>query len=27
VIGTQHQPLLVLVVYALNCCVWTPMVP
>jgi len=27
VIGTQHQPLLVLVVYALTCCVWTPMVP
>jgi len=27
VIGTQHQALLVLVVYALTCCVWTPMVP
>ena len=27
VIGTQHQPLLVLLVYALTCCVWTPMVP
>jgi PPP family 3-phenylpropionic acid transporter len=26
-IGTQHQPLLVLVAYALTCCVWTPMVP
>ncbi|MCC8938294.1 MFS transporter [Bradyrhizobium sp. Arg68] len=26
-IGTQHQPLLVLVFYALTCCVWTPMVP
>jgi PPP family 3-phenylpropionic acid transporter len=27
VIGTQHLPLLVLLVYALTCCVWTPMVP
>ncbi|WGR97345.1 MFS transporter [Bradyrhizobium sp. ISRA443] len=27
VIGSQHQPLLVLLVYALTCCVWTPMVP
>ncbi len=27
VIGTQHLPLLVLAVYALTCCVWTPMVP
>ncbi|KWV59535.1 3-phenylpropionic acid transporter [Bradyrhizobium macuxiense] len=27
VIGTQHQPALVLLVYALTCCVWTPMVP
>ncbi|WP_139485178.1 MFS transporter [Bradyrhizobium ivorense] len=26
-IGTQHQPLLVLAFYALTCCVWTPMVP
>jgi MFS transporter, PPP family, 3-phenylpropionic acid transporter len=27
VIGTQQRPLLVLLVYALTCCVWTPMVP
>ncbi|WGS29920.1 MFS transporter [Bradyrhizobium sp. ISRA464] len=27
VIRSQHQPLLVLLVYALTCCVWTPMVP
>ncbi|MFB9265812.1 MFS transporter [Bradyrhizobium erythrophlei] len=27
VIGTQHLPLLVLAIYALTCCVWTPMVP
>ncbi|MBR0874623.1 MFS transporter [Bradyrhizobium tropiciagri] len=26
-VGTQHQPFLVLAVYALTCCVWTPMVP
>ncbi|MBR0696210.1 MFS transporter [Bradyrhizobium lablabi] len=27
VIGTQREPLLVLAVYVLTCCVWTPMVP
>jgi PPP family 3-phenylpropionic acid transporter len=27
IIGTQHQPLLVLLAYALTCCFWTPMVP
>ncbi|MGF6313181.1 PPP family 3-phenylpropionic acid transporter [Bradyrhizobium sp. i1.8.4] len=27
VIGTQHQPFVLLAVYALTCCVWTPMVP
>jgi len=27
VIGSQHQPWLVLLVYALTCCAWTPMVP
>lgn len=26
-IGFQRQPLLVLAVYALTCCVWTPMTP
>ncbi|MCA6126077.1 MFS transporter [Bradyrhizobium sp. WSM 1704] len=26
-VGTQHQPFLVLALYALTCCVWTPMVP
>ena len=26
-VGTQHQPFLVLAAYALTCCVWTPMVP
>ena len=27
VLGTQQQPLLVLLVYAVMCCLWTPMVP
>ena len=27
VIGTQHQPLAVLLIYAVTCCLWTPMVP
>ena len=27
VLGTQQQPLLVLLVYAAMCCLWTPMVP
>ena len=27
VVGTQHQPLLVLLAYAATCCLWTPMVP
>lgn len=26
-LGTQHQPFLVLAAYVLTCCVWTPMVP
>ncbi|NEU97694.1 MFS transporter [Bradyrhizobium uaiense] len=26
-IGAQHQPFLVLAVYALTCCVWTPTIP
>ncbi|MCC8966057.1 MFS transporter [Bradyrhizobium sp. Pear76] len=26
-IGTRHQPFLVLAVYALTCCVWTPTIP
>jgi PPP family 3-phenylpropionic acid transporter len=26
-VGTQHQPLLVFLAYAVTCCVWTPMVP
>jgi MFS transporter, PPP family, 3-phenylpropionic acid transporter len=26
-IGTQHQALAVLAIYAVTCCVWTPMVP
>ena len=26
-IGTQYQPLAVFLVYALMCCLWTPMVP
>ncbi len=27
VIGTQHQALAVLVLYAVTCCLWTPLVP
>jgi MFS transporter, PPP family, 3-phenylpropionic acid transporter len=27
ILGTQHQPVLVFLVYALTCCLWTPMVP
>ena len=27
VLGTQQEPLLVLLVYAAMCCLWTPMVP
>jgi PPP family 3-phenylpropionic acid transporter len=27
VVGTQHQALLVFLVYAATCCIWTPMVP
>ena len=27
ILGTQHQPILVLLVYAAMCCLWTPMVP
>jgi MFS transporter, PPP family, 3-phenylpropionic acid transporter len=27
VVGTQHQPLLVFLVFTLTACVWTPMVP
>jgi PPP family 3-phenylpropionic acid transporter len=27
VVGTQHQPLLVLLAFAVTACVWTPMVP
>src|SRR3954470_7395373 len=27
VIGTQHQPLLVFLAYAVTACMWTPMVP
>jgi PPP family 3-phenylpropionic acid transporter len=27
ILGTQHQPLLVFLAYALTCCLWTPMVP
>jgi PPP family 3-phenylpropionic acid transporter len=26
-LGTQHWPLLVFLIYALTCCLWTPMVP
>ena len=26
-VGTQHQPLAVFLVYAVTCCLWTPMVP
>src|SRR5262249_52640073 len=27
VIGTQHQALVLFVIYAVTCCVWTPMTP
>jgi PPP family 3-phenylpropionic acid transporter len=27
ILGTQHQAVLVFLVYALTCCLWTPMVP
>ncbi len=27
VLGTQHWPLQVFLIYALTCCLWTPMVP
>ena len=27
VMGTQHLPVLVLLVYAMTCCLWTPLVP
>lgn len=27
VLGTQHLPLLVFLIYALTCCLWTPIVP
>jgi PPP family 3-phenylpropionic acid transporter len=27
ILGTQHQPVLVFLIYALTCCLWTPMVP
>ncbi len=27
VLGTQHLPVLVFLIYALTCCLWTPMVP
>jgi PPP family 3-phenylpropionic acid transporter len=27
VLGTQHRPVLVLLAYAVTCCLWTPMVP
>jgi PPP family 3-phenylpropionic acid transporter len=26
-LGTQHQPVLVFLVYIVTCCLWTPMVP
>jgi PPP family 3-phenylpropionic acid transporter len=26
-LGTQHLPVLVFLIYALTCCLWTPMVP
>jgi len=26
-LGSQHQPLLIFLAYALTCCLWTPMVP
>jgi PPP family 3-phenylpropionic acid transporter len=27
ILGTQHLPMLVFLIYALTCCLWTPMVP
>ena len=27
ILGTQHLPVLVLLLYAATCCLWTPMVP
>src|SRR5216683_4192022 len=27
ILGTQHQPVLVFLGYAVTCCLWTPMVP
>jgi PPP family 3-phenylpropionic acid transporter len=27
ILGTQHQPVLVFLAYAITCCLWTPMVP
>ena len=27
ILGTQHWPVLVFLIYALTCCLWTPMVP
>ena len=27
ILGTQHQPVLVFLAYAVTCCLWTPMVP
>jgi len=27
IVGTQHQPVLVFLAYAVTCCLWTPMVP
>jgi PPP family 3-phenylpropionic acid transporter len=27
ILGTQHQPVLVFLAYAVTCCLWTPMLP
>ena len=27
ILGTQHLPVLVFLIYAMTCCLWTPMVP
>ena len=27
ILGTQHQPVVVFLAYAVTCCLWTPMVP
>src|SRR5437660_7187363 len=27
ILGTQHLPVMVFLIYALTCCLWTPMVP